>query len=285
LTAYYNENDAYAAQWLRNLIAEGLIAPGDVDDRSIEDLRASDLIGYTQCHFFAGIGVWSHALRRAGWPDDRPVWTGSCPCQPFSAAGRRGGVEDKRHLYPTWGALIVAGAPVVVFGEQVASRDGLTWLDIVYAHLEGAGYAVRAVDLCAAGVGAPHIRQRLWFVAERGGLTGWPTPSAQQFETADEAQLNARREACKARTGNGNGFGLTLANTAMLASWNTPRATDGSNGGPHQAGGGSIGRCSVDALADASDERRREARRAESRGGLGRCSSLSVMANAESTGR
>jgi len=85
--AYYNEFDKYAAQWLRNLIAAGHIAPGDVDERSIEDVRPDDLRGYRQCHFFAGIGVWSYALRRSGWPDDRSIWTGSCPCQSFSAAG------------------------------------------------------------------------------------------------------------------------------------------------------------------------------------------------------
>lgn len=65
MRAYYNEIDPYAAQWLRNLIAAGHIAPGDVDERSIADVRADDLVGYTQCHFFAGIGVWSHALRMA----------------------------------------------------------------------------------------------------------------------------------------------------------------------------------------------------------------------------
>jgi DNA (cytosine-5)-methyltransferase 1 len=53
-----------------------------------------------------------------------------------------------------------------VFGEQVASKDGLAWLDTVYADLEGEGYAVGAVDLCSAGFGAPHIRQRLYFVAD-----------------------------------------------------------------------------------------------------------------------
>jgi DNA (cytosine-5)-methyltransferase 1 len=166
--AYYNEIDPYAAQWLRNLIAKGHIAPGDVDERSIELVKPSDLLGYTQCHFFAGIGVWSHALRKSGWPDDRPVWTGSCPCQPFSAAGKRGGFSDERHLWPTWFGLIAECKPVVVFGEQVASKDGLAWLDTVHADLEGANYAVGAVDLCAAGVGAPHIRQRLWFVADSG---------------------------------------------------------------------------------------------------------------------
>lgn len=82
--AYYNEIDPFAAEWLCNLIRSGHIAPGEVDTRSIEDVRPKDLDGFTQCHFFAGIGVWSYALRNAGWSDSRPVWTGSCPCQPFS---------------------------------------------------------------------------------------------------------------------------------------------------------------------------------------------------------
>ena len=167
--AYYNEIDPNAAQWLRNLIAAGHIAPGDVDERSIEDVRPTELVGYTQCHFFAGIGIWSYALRLAGWPDDRPVWTGSCPCQPFSTAGKGEGLADERHLWPAWFHLIEHGKDpsVPVFGEQVANGDGLTWLDLVWADMEGTGYAFRATDLCAAGVGAPHIRQRLFFHAFR----------------------------------------------------------------------------------------------------------------------
>ena len=165
MTAYYNEIDPYAAQWLRNLIAAGHIAPGDVDERSIEDVRPDDLTPYTQCHFFAGIGGWSYALRLAGWPDDRPVWTGSCPCQPFSSAGKGAGFADERHLWPALYHLIGERRPDVVFGEQVASNDGLSWLDLVQADLEEAYYAFGAFDLCAAGFGAPHIRQRLYWVA------------------------------------------------------------------------------------------------------------------------
>lgn len=166
MTAYYNEIDPAAAQWMRNLIEAGHIAPGYVDERSIEDVYPSDLRGFTQCHFFAGVGVWSHALRSAGWSDDRPVWTGSCPCQPFSAAGKGAGFTDERHLWPAFHHLISQCRPELVLGEKVASKDGLEWLDLVHTDMEGAGYAFGAVDTCAAGFGAPHIRQRLYWVAD-----------------------------------------------------------------------------------------------------------------------
>lgn len=134
----------------------------------------SELAGYTQCHFFAGIGGWSLALKLAGWPEDKPVWTGSCPCQPFSTAGKGEGFADERHLWPAFHHLISQCQPPVVFGEQVASKDGLGWLDLVCADCEAAGYTFGAVDLCAASVGAAHIRQRLWWVADRivQGLEG-----------------------------------------------------------------------------------------------------------------
>ena len=165
MTAYYNEIDEYAAQWLRNLIAAGHIAPGDVDTRSITEVHPDDIKNYNQCHFFAGIGVWSYALRRAGWSDSRPVWTGSCPCQPFSAAGKGAGFDDERHLWPVFGGLIRERRPATVFGEQVASKDADAWIDLVQADLEAMGYAVGAVPFPAAGVGAPHIRDRLYWMA------------------------------------------------------------------------------------------------------------------------
>ncbi|MCL1861903.1 MAG: DNA cytosine methyltransferase [Proteobacteria bacterium] len=162
---YYNDNDPYAAAWLRNLIAAGLLAQGDVIERGIEDVRPEELAVYRQCHFFAGIGGWPYALRLAGWPDDRPVWTGSCPCQPFSIAGNRRGTGDSRHLWPVWFRLIGECRPPVIFGEQVDAAIRLGWLDAVSADLEGCGYAVGATVLPAAGVGAPHLRHRLFFVA------------------------------------------------------------------------------------------------------------------------
>ncbi len=165
MPAYYNEIDPHAAQWLRKLIADGHIAPGDVDERSIVEVRPDDLRGYEQCHFFAGIGGWSYALRLAGISDDRPVWTGSCPCQPFSSAGKQRGCEDERHLWPTFFSLIRECRPASVFGEQVAGVNGLAWIDHVFADLEDENYAVGAADLPACGAGAPHRRQRLFWVA------------------------------------------------------------------------------------------------------------------------
>ena len=170
MAVYYNEFDPFAAAWLRELIKDGLIADGEVDERSIEDVLPDELRGFTQCHFFAGIGVWSLALRQAGWADDRPIWTGSCPCQPFSAAGKGGGFADERHLWPHFHYLIEQSRPSVVVGEQVASKDGLGWIDLVQADLEGTGYTSAAVDICAAGFGAPHIRQRLYWLGIKGGL-------------------------------------------------------------------------------------------------------------------
>lgn len=172
---YYNEIDKFPAQWLRNLSDAGSISRGVVDERSISEVTASDLQNYTQCHFFAGIGVWSYALRLAGWSDNHAVWTGSCPCQPFSAAGKRGGTTDARHLWPEWFRLIRECRPRTIFGEQVASKDGLAWLDIVSSDLEAEGYTVGALDLCASGFGAPHIRQRLFFVAHSEYGTKRPT--------------------------------------------------------------------------------------------------------------
>lgn len=200
MSAYYNERDPKAAAWLRELINRGLIAPGFVDERSIEDVIPDELDGYTQCHFFAGIGVWSYALRQAGWEDDRPVWTGSCPCQPFSAAGKRTGTADERHLWPAFFHLINQCRPDVVFGEQVASKDGLAWLDLVRSDLEGASYAVGAADLCAAGFGAPHIRQRLYWVADSSRHRWEQRQSfSSRRDEGDRTQGRARRIAqhCK----------------------------------------------------------------------------------------
>ena len=184
MAAYYNEFDPGAAAWLRELIKRDLIADGEVDERSILDVTADDLTEFKQCHFFAGIGGWSYALRLAGFSDDKPIWTGSPPCQPFSIAGQQKGEDDERHLAPHFANLVANGRPPILFGEQVASsavfgkvarkagsqseaEPEWAWIDDLQDRLEAAHYAVGASDIPAAGVGAPHIRQRTFFGAVR----------------------------------------------------------------------------------------------------------------------
>lgn len=200
MAAYYNEWDKDAAAWLRELIRLGLIPAGDVDERSVVDVRAADLVGYRQCHFFAGIGGWPLALRLAGWLDDWRVWTASLPCQPFSEAGKRTGTADERHLWPVFRGLAADGRPPVLFGEQVASKAGRAWLAAVRADLEALGYGVGAADLCAAGVGASQIRQRLFWVANaddegRQGPVwqGKPREARQERATACRESLRSDR--------------------------------------------------------------------------------------------
>lgn len=167
MAAYYNEIDGYCAEWLRRLIAAGEIAPGEVDERSITEVSPDDLRGFTQCHFFAGLGGWSYAMRLAGWGDDEPAWTGSCPCQPLSCAGLQLAHADERHLWPAFHRLITERRPTIVFGEQVAGKLGQEWVAAVRADMESDGYAFGAAVLPAFGVRAPHRRERaFWFSAD-----------------------------------------------------------------------------------------------------------------------
>lgn len=166
-TAYYNEFEPKTAAWLRQLIKNGDIAPGEVDTRSIVDVEAKDLKGFTQCHFFAGIGVWSYALRNAGWADDRPVWSASLPCQPFSVAGNQKGKEDERHLLPHFIELVRQCKPSVLFGEQVEAANRHGWLDDLYTEMEAQNYAVGSSIIGAHSVGSFHQRQRIYWTAIR----------------------------------------------------------------------------------------------------------------------
>jgi DNA (cytosine-5)-methyltransferase 1 len=169
MSAYYNDNDDYVCAWLRNLMDARRITPGTIDSRSIQEVRPHDLNGFTRCHFFAGVAGWDLALRLAGWPDDEPVWTGSCPCQPWSEAGKGLGAKDPRHLWPELLRLIRQCHPPTIFGEQVEAAISRGWLDRVFADLEREGYACGAAVLGAHSVGAPHIRQRIYWVAHAPG--------------------------------------------------------------------------------------------------------------------
>ena len=207
MTAYYNEINPYAAQWLRNLIAAGYIADGDVDERDIRDVKADDTMGYTQCHFFAGIGGWSLALRLAGWPDDRPVWTGSCPCQPFSAAGKKQGMQDDRHLWPVWFNLIRERRPVTVFGEQVEAAlttDGSTLFRMTWKEKDTP--SGRLVCLLRASAHR----------TSDSGCGSWPTPTTRDWKDGAESNTPIKAQ---------------LGRTVWLATWPTPKSQDGMRGG------------------------------------------------------
>lgn len=187
---YYSENDPRAAAWIRELIADGLIPNGYVDERSITDVRPTDLLGFDQYHFFCGIAGWARALRIAGWPDDRPIATASLPCQPWSGAGLGLGIADDRHLWPSFYRLAEAMRWPVIIGEQVASaavvgRVGkkagrgdagaieTVWLDGIQADMEAQSYTCGATVLGAHSIGAPHIRQRVfWMAVANGGQSG-----------------------------------------------------------------------------------------------------------------
>lgn len=234
---YYSEIDPYLCQWLRNLMAAGLIPAGDVDDRDIRSVSADDVRGYTQCHFFAGIGGFAYAARLAGWPDVGPLWTGGFPCQPFSVAGNQRAQADDRHLWPELHRLIAQARPTLFLGENVAGLIPLG-LDGVLADLEGEGYASRAVVVPACAVNAPHRRDRVWIVgqrlADRGGERRQQIPGRASSNEAPDAgwstqgdhQLASRGEGGVA-DGDGERSGEARRLCGRAAQWPAGRSEGG----------------------------------------------------------
>lgn len=207
MRVYYNDNDAKAAAWLRELIRQGLLPDGEVDERSILEVDEVDLWGFDQHHFFAGIGGWPLALQLAGLEGVEGIFTGSPPCQPFSPAGKLQGKSDERHLAPKFIELVRSVRPRVLFGEQVASaavfgkaagsarsRAGKepewAWIDDISDRLEAAHYAVGTSDIPAAGVGAPHIRQRTFFGAV-DGLADYEGSEREWIRKESDGEPNA----------------------------------------------------------------------------------------------
>ena len=225
MKAYYNEFDPKAAAWIRELIKEGLIADGSVDERSITDVQASDLVGFAQCHFFAGIGGWSYALRLAGIPDEYPLWTASLPCQPFSTAGKQKGKEDERHLLPHFLELVRQCQPNAIFGEQVEGAIRHGWLDDLQTTMEAEGYAVGHCVLGAHSIGSFHQRQRLYWVANTKSKRGcWRKP------------VEERRYQEFGRSSEDGGMGITNSNrcesrseTTKIAGYRSPADSAGWN--------------------------------------------------------
>jgi DNA (cytosine-5)-methyltransferase 1 len=98
------------------------------------------------------------------------IVTGGFPCQPFSVAGQQKGTSDDRHLWPEMFRIIEAFKPRFVIGENVRGivniQDGVVF-ETVCTNLEDEGYEIQPFNIPAAGVGAPHRRERIWFIAVR----------------------------------------------------------------------------------------------------------------------
>lgn len=133
------------------------------------------------------------------------VLTGGFPCQPYSAAGKRKGKDDERHLWPQMLRAIREISPRFVVGENV--RGLVTWnaglvFDEVCADLEAQGYEVQPYLLPACAVNAPHRRDRIWFVAygESNGSTKQhaPTKAGEQIQTGG----HSNRQNAKGTTSN-----------------------------------------------------------------------------------
>jgi DNA (cytosine-5)-methyltransferase 1 len=115
------------------------------------------------------------------------IITGGFPCQPFSVAGKQKGTSDDRHLWPEMFRIIQELKPRWVIGENVKGlvnlQDGMVF-ETVCTDLEGEGYEVRAFNIPAAGVGAPHRRERIWIVAHR----------KESMVNADDVRLEQHNE-------------------------------------------------------------------------------------------
>lgn len=198
MTAVYNENDPFAAQWLRELIKTGEITQGDVIETDIRSLHGSDIAQYDQIHLFAGIGVWARAVRDTGLENENLI-SGSCPCQPFSVGKKGKGksfeehTKDERHLWPHMRRVIgeINEARVdpipIVFGEQVhGSTSGEKWFyQLVQPEMERKGYRCGAISLGSHSVGGAHKRQRLYWSAIHRDMAN--TGSFGRYERAGKS--------------------------------------------------------------------------------------------------
>jgi DNA (cytosine-5)-methyltransferase 1 len=138
---------------------------------------------------FCDIEPWSRKILAKHWPDvpiaedvkelagdpdrnvpDCDILTAGYPCQPFSLAGKRGGSEDDRHIWPHILQIVASKRPAWCVFENVYGHLTLG-LDQVLSDLEVEGYATRPFIVPACGVDAPHKRDRIWIIAKNMGDT------------------------------------------------------------------------------------------------------------------
>ena len=123
------------------------------------------------------------------------VVTGGFPCQPFSVAGKQKGTSDDRHLWPEMFRIIKTLQPRIVLGENVRGivniQDGMVF-ETVCTNLEDEGYEVQAFNIPAAGVGAPHRRERIWFIATLVDTIG--NDERREISRSDEEERRIQEE-------------------------------------------------------------------------------------------
>lgn len=215
--AYYNEIDPYCCEWLELLMFMGLIPEGRVDSRPVQKVKPEEIKGYAQVHLFAGMGGWPCALRMAGWPDERGIWTGSCPCQPFSVAGKGGGQRIDGIYGPTCIDSFVEDGPLLSWENRLRERLGMlgsTEWELTWRRKGTRGG--RWISRLAAsmprtsGTGCTGLRE----------MAGYPTPresdGKKNVRTVERALAEIRRKG-----------GPQDLIQAVLAGYPTPNATDG----------------------------------------------------------
>ena len=190
MSIYYNDIDPYCCKVLRARIADGLLPQGDVDETDIRSVSGDTLRRYQQLHLFAGIGGFPLGMRMAGFPEDISVITGGFPCQDVSVGGRQAGLNGQRStLWFEYYRIIRDLRPQWVLAENVCgilSNESGRFFGRVLSDLANGGYHATWQVLCARDFGAPHLRQRVFIVANRNsqrikGFWKRPLPKLPEF--------------------------------------------------------------------------------------------------------
>jgi len=209
------------------------------------------------------------------YPD---IITGGFPCQPFSVAGKQKGTSDDRHLWPEMFRIIKAFKPRFVIGENVRGivniQDGVVF-ETVCTNLEDEGYEVQPFNIPAAGVGAPHRRERIWFIAVRSDVAntksiesreqtkrqGWKNSTRGSFDSRGNPKKGSEEDVADTNTRLGNGENEEIQSrgqTSISSSEGTNKKLADTNGEGLEGFGQSSRQLSKTFFAtDSSEERQR----------------------------